>query len=468
MEVLCLTIAKESFYHNLIELVGKVDTGLPSTYSNYFCVNCREKFCDSHNEFTVISSKSGDIGGSLEAKRQEATDKHLLKGKGCTSNDIVINKRYGIPKNYLVLYWTPQLKKDINEFKYQDRIFYPELLICKDKEEEEVLFALYKTQPATEDTFLKLLLNNFETHLDKDESQDLEAVLQDEESLDKSRHLLPKLYGGGRKTNAEAPYVCRWCPPDVLKHKNKGRFQLYGNYKQHFIEYHSSDVPFDEFIRKVKRNDKKWYCKNCGIFFSLSNKVRHQAICKKKRKSKETSSSSSSESATESSSDDDLPVLSRRNAKSRKRSKQRSSSEERKQGTPRKVSHTTQTPRTESIGVGTADSPPLSQTAAEQTESQDQSSTTPLENPHLAASSSRTHTESQDQSPATQIELPNLAALSSSTQNCQGSDITSVEAGEGPLPKDKFLDSEENGDLSLIIESVKEKVDSWNEESEDF
>ena len=143
--------------------------------------------------------------------------------------------------------------------------------------------------------------------------------------------------------------------------------------------------------------------------------------------------------------------------------------------------------------MGTADSPPLSQTAAEQTESQDQSSTTPLEiphltasssrtqtesqdqspptpleNPHLAASSSRTQTESQDQSPATQIEIPNLAG----TQNCQGSDITSVEAGEGPLPKDKFLESEdsksENDDLSLIIESIKEKVDSLNEESEDF
>ena len=217
----------------------------------------------------MISSE--DIGGSLEVKRQEATDKHLLKGKGCTSNDIVINKRYGIPNNYLVLYWTPQLKKDINEFQYQDKIFYPELLICKDNEEEEVLFALYSAQPATEDIFLKLLLNNFKSHLDKDESNDMEDVLQDEESFEKSRHLLPKLYGGGRKNNAEAPYVCRWCSPDVLRHKNKGRFQLYGNYKQHFIDHHSSDVPFDEFIRSF----------SFAFFFLLSKRVnlQHTYLC---------------------------------------------------------------------------------------------------------------------------------------------------------------------------------------------
>ena len=271
MEVLCLNIEKESFYHNLFELVGKVESGLPSTCTNYFCVNCRERYCDSYNEFTVISSKSGDIRGTLEAKRKEATEKHLLKGKGCTINDIDINKRYGPPNNYLVLYWISQLKKDIKEFQYQGRTFCPELIICR---EEEVLFALYKTEQATEDTFKKLLLNNFLSHLqfDQDESSDLDTVLQDEESLDKNRHLLPKLYGGGRRTNEEAPYVCRWCSPDYLKHKNKGRFQLYGNYKQHFLDKHSSDVPFDEFIKYVKRNDR-------GHKFHLHSTVMEKERC---------------------------------------------------------------------------------------------------------------------------------------------------------------------------------------------
>ena len=384
MEVLCLTIEKESFFHNLLELVGKVDSGLPSTCTNYLCGNCKVKFCDSNNEFTVISSKTGDIELTLEQKRKEAIDEHLLQGKGCTLDDIVINKRFGVPKNYLILYWIPQLEKDIRRFQYQGRTFCPDLLICRDG---EVLFALYKTEKETEDTFKKLLLNNFESHLKFDQTAitDLETVLQDEESLNKNRHLLPKLYGGGRRSSDEAPYVCRWCPQEYLKHRNRGRFQLYGNYKQHFLDHHSSDVPFDQFIKYVKRQDKKWKCKNCGNEFSQSNKVRHQAICKKER-TRESSTSSSSDS----SSDDEQPTTSQRAKKNnRKRSKVRTSSEEKLQGPPKKVSNATQTLDTESVGVGTTDILPSSKTqeAAMQTE---RSQEKPPERPNLTLPSSET------------------------------------------------------------------------------
>ena len=452
MEVLCLSITKESFYHNLFELVGKVESGLPLTWTNYICVNCREEFCDSYNEFTVISSQSGDIGETLEAKRKEATDDHLVKGKGCTVEDIIINKRYGLPKNYLVLYWISQLKKDISRFRYQDRNFCPELLICRDNEEEEVLLALYKSEQDTEDTFKKLLLSNFESHLqfDKEENNDLDTVLQDEESLDKNRHLLPKLYGGGRRNNDEAPYVCRWCSPEHLKHKNRGRFQLYGNYKQHFLDYHSSDVPFDEFIKHVKRKDKKWHCKNCGNYFSLSNKVRHQAICKKDS----TSSSESSDSSSE------QPSTSK---KSRKRSKARTSSEEKTQATPKKVSHATQTLTTESIGVGTTDS----------TETEEVALLTD---------------KSQEKPPESQPEIPNLEKPSSSTQESDNTEMDTdhipVEACPTTLTKETSEQTQttnnptqdtsrqpgipQEEDFSLILESVREKVETWDDENLDF
>ena len=519
MEVLYLDIPKESFFHNLIELVGKVDSGLPSTSANYFCENCSEEFSDSYNEFTVITSE--DIGGILEAKRKEARDDHLLKGKGCTIN--AINQNYGQPNNYLVLYWISQLKKDIKDFQYQGRTFCPELLICRDNKEEEVLFALYKTEQATEDTFKQLLLNNFESHLQKEKSNDLDTLLQDEESLNKNRHLVPKLYGGGRKNNEEAPYVCRWCSPDYLKHKNKGRFQLYGNYKQHFLDKHSSDVPFDEFIKYVRRNDKKWHCTNCGNDFVLSNKVRHQAICqkpvrkgKKSRKGKEDSSSSSAE-LSDSSSDENQAGTSKQTQQSRKRTKHRTSSEESQQVTPKKVSHATQTLGTESIGVGTPDSVPPSKTqgVAAQTERTESigvgtsDSVPPSKTQGGAAQTER----SQEKSPETHsnIEIPNLRTSSPSTQteetSYQGSDNsglstepvnlctiptketsgqtqttnnptqeTSSQPGSFQAHQSKSLGPEailsekndDNEDFSLALESARKRVENWDEEDIDF
>ena len=489
MEVLCLNIPKESFFHNLIELVGKVDSGLPSTCTNYFCVNCKEEFCDSYNEFTVITSKTGDIGGTLEAKRKEARDDHLLKGKGCTINAIDINQNYGQPHNYLVLYWISQLKKDIKKFKYQGRTFCPELLICRDNKEEEVLFALYKTEQAT-DTFKKLLLNNFESHLQKDESNDLDTVLQDEESLDKNRHLLPKLYGGGRKTNEEAPYVCRWCSKEYLKHKNKGRFKLYGNYKQHFLVHHASDVPFDQFMKYVKRNDKKWHCKNCGNDMVQSNRVRHQAICTKPARKGKDDSSSSSE-LSDSSSDENQPGSSKQAKKSRKRTKHRTSSEESQQVTPKKVSHATQTLGTESIGVGTTGSLPLSNTqeAAVQAErSQEKSPETPqnIEIPNLGTSSSIPQTEvisyqesdtsGMDTEPVNLCSIPTKETSGQTQTTNNPTQETSRQPGIFQAHQSEFLvpeailseKNDDNEDFSLALESVRKTVENWDNDSMDF
>ena len=309
------------------------------------------------------------------------------------------------------------------------------------------------------------------------ESSDLDTALQDEESLDKNRHLLPKLYGGGRKTNEEAPYVCRWCSPEYLKHKNKGRFQQYGNYKQHFLDYHSSDVPFDEFIKYVKRKDKKWHCKNCGNDFSLSNKVRHQAICKKSRKGNEDTSSSSEDS----SSDENQPGTSKQAKTSRKRTKHRTFSEESQQVTPKKVSHATQTLRTESIGVGTTDSLPLSKTqeAAVQTErSQEKSPPTQptIEIPDLRSSSSITQTEDMSYQETEPINLCSIPTKETSGQT-QTTNNPAQESFRQPgslqselLVPEAILSekTDDNEDFSFALESVRKSVENWDNESMDF
>ena len=279
MKVLSLSIEKKTFCQNLVGLFDLTPwVGLPLSSTNYVCQHCHLTVSDNIDiDLTVLSTDN--VVTALEEKKRLAFDEHLEEGKGCSLDHLVINKRYGLPQNYLIVYWAPQPLVKIREFTFQERSFYPELVICSNEHRTEVVFALYTDQnnQAPNDIFKKLLTNNFQSHLNKEDQED--DLTLDEEAVSRNQHLLPRMYGGGRKTLDSFTYICKWCPDKVLANPTKGRFKQWRNYKDHF-EKHHGDVPFDEFLKNVRRKDPKWYCTNCKLAFSLSNKVRHKAICK--------------------------------------------------------------------------------------------------------------------------------------------------------------------------------------------
>ena len=106
----------------------------------------------------------------------------------------------------------------------------------------------------------------------------------DDESASQYQHDLPRVSGGGRKLHAEFNYECLWCPKEVLKLGQKGKFRELKTYRRHFMNFHHGEngegVPMADFLMRVQRNEPTWFCEICQQDYSLDNEIRHRAICK--------------------------------------------------------------------------------------------------------------------------------------------------------------------------------------------
>ena len=127
----------------------------------------------------------------------------------------------------------------------------------------------------------------------------------DDDTASLYQHDLPRVSGGGRKLHAEFNYECLWCPQEVLRLGQKGKFRQLKSYRKHFVTNHHGEdgngIPMEEFLRRVKRNEPTWFCEICQQNYSLDNEIRHRAICKPGQQTSD--------------SDDDIPEVNRKQVK---------------------------------------------------------------------------------------------------------------------------------------------------------
>ena len=294
MEILTLkeTVSKEDFWFNLVQLKDKSNVAFPLDYLSYKCA------CDKE----IVLFKNGEyfLDGPVSNLVEEITkDKivlhreHIDVTKCNSTQTLKINEEIGMPEN-LVFFMDESNSKDVLPFEIEDTVYEPILTTVTSG---GAVLALYRNKSSEDNTYLDFFKHNFENHLNQDEEEEetnqsetekLENLVSDDESVGEKQDLLPRLSGGGRRLLQDFRYVCLWCSEEVLQQKQRGRFRELRNYRDHFRKAHS-DVPMREFLLKVERDEPKWICNICRKKISLGNRLSHQIIC---RPALESSSSS--------------------------------------------------------------------------------------------------------------------------------------------------------------------------------
>ena len=304
MKCLSINIEIEDFWFNLFELKDSFTLPLPNDTIKYVCDACGDELSLFPNGEYYCNSEISSFEDLIAKEKDELIKRH---NDDCMEPNLTLHPDLGIPDNLLFL--VKNIRQDIvKPFKIGNIDFTPILSVLKDDVPALVIF---ESNKAKQDFYSKMITQNFESHLNipnpplhnKESTEDDNQIgiedINDEEELHKNQQQLPRLVGGGRSFLQETKYVCKWCSPEQLQKRTRGRFREIKNYRDHFRNYHS-DVPFSEFLNKVERQEPKWQCKICRQRMCLSNQLRHQIIC---RPPKYETSSSSSDSDSESSND---------------------------------------------------------------------------------------------------------------------------------------------------------------------
>ena len=292
MESINASVSSLLFLENFVELKKKLTFPLPSGLILYQCANCNINLPFNVNGVIKISrALDKNIGCMIEEMIKEFYDNHA-KGNNKCSNKICIHP-VGTPNNILVSY--PESDQMyIKEFTIGIDAYQVRLLITA--ENTKSIFALYQKEQFHGQEYSEFLECNFNTFLNvkpDDKDNFFEEYIVDDESLNNNQHYLPRLTGGGRALNADYNYQCQWCPEDVIKMGQKGRFRELKSYRKHFKTHHHSEdgngVSMAEFNERVKRSEPTWFCERCQKYLSLGNSVRHKAICHTETSSSESS-----------------------------------------------------------------------------------------------------------------------------------------------------------------------------------
>ena len=273
MEVLELSINVEEFWFNFIQLKESYNLALPFDTFEYECA-CGDNISIFPTGSFCFEGCFSSFQSLIYEEKQRMIEEHKDEKK--CSKTIKLKPSTGVPDNLLFLVRHAQ-HNDIQPMIAENGEFTPILMVVKDSVPALVLF---QNTSCIKDTYLKFIKNNFSSHLDVPNLQNVSIEdIDSEEELHSFQQNLPRLTGGGRKMLQEFKYICQWCSNDTLKKRTCGRFMEIKNYRDHFRKYHS-DKPFSEFLNKVERDEPKWQCKICRQRLSLGNQLRHQIICR--------------------------------------------------------------------------------------------------------------------------------------------------------------------------------------------
>ena len=297
MKRLTINIEIEDFWFNFFELKNSFSLPLPIDNVTYKCSECEEELVLFPNGEYYCSSDFTSFEDLIETEKDKLTKSH---NDNCMKPVLTLHPDFGVPDNLLFLVQSAN-QEVLKPFKIEGIKFSPILLVSKD---DVAALVIFKSNNAQQDTYSQLILQNFETHLNipnpksstnesnADDNKVTIDDINDEDELHENQQQLPRLLGGGRSFLQEVKYVCQWCTHEQLQKPTRGRFREIKNYRDHFRNYHS-DIPFNEFLNKVERQEPKWQCKICRQKMSLANQLRHQVICRPKKY--ETSSDSDSD-----------------------------------------------------------------------------------------------------------------------------------------------------------------------------
>ena len=297
MKSLTINIEIEDFWFNFFELKNSFSLPLPIDNMTYKCSECEEELVLFPNGEYYCSSDFTSFEDLIETEKDKLTKSH---NDNCMKPVLTLHPDFGVPDNLLFLVQSAN-QEVLKPFKIEGIKFSPILLVSKD---DVAALVIFKSNNAQQDTYSKLILQNFETHLNipnpksstnesnADDNKVTIDDINDEDELHENQQQLPRLLGGGRSFLQEVKYICQWCTHEQLKKQTRGRFREIKNYRDHFRNFHS-DIPFNEFLNKVERQEPKWQCKICRQKMSLANQLRHQVICRPKKY--ETSSDSDSD-----------------------------------------------------------------------------------------------------------------------------------------------------------------------------
>lgn len=302
MEELHIDIDSEEFLFNYCLLKSRCNFPLPVDFIQYRCY-CEEKLSIFKNGDFFASRIINSIPDLIEELKSEAIQEHFIQGK-CTMCKLTIDHDVGVPE-VLVFGFNNTIHQDISQqFVFEDTKYRPTLCVYSRKKEPVLI--VFLRNDSEDDTYKNILVKNFEAHLnvalptdpEENETKFDEDKISDDDGASQHQHQLPRMSGGGRKMMQEFKYVCKWCSEETLKQKTRGRFMELKNYRDHFRRVHQ-DVPFNEFLNNVDRNEPKFHCKICHKKISLGNQLRHQIICRPPAYQEKSTSSSDSESDTE-------------------------------------------------------------------------------------------------------------------------------------------------------------------------
>ena len=284
MESYNSSIDSDTFWFNFLSLRNSWKDDIPLDTFIFHCKQCNEKLVmNSDGVILLNESLEEPIKEFMDTLETFFIEDHISCSETCTGNQIDFSEDFGPPVNIVILL-PPTENRFLTSFTIKNAQYEVQIAVQSKEDINKSIIVIYKLTSSADSLYLDFIKDNFHEHLnlnlDVDESSNIgvEDRMIDEETVSAFRHLIPRLYGGGRKLDQHYNYYCYWCPKDQIKNTQRGKFVELKNYRKHFRTAHP-DIDYAEFLRKVPNRDPKWCCPNCRRFMSISNSVRHRAIC---------------------------------------------------------------------------------------------------------------------------------------------------------------------------------------------
>ena len=277
-----------SFWLNFLSLRNCWESDIPLDTFIFHCNPCNEKLIMNPNGMIILDdSLEEPISDFMDGMQTFHIEEHISCSDTCTGDQISFSKDFGPPVNVVILL-PPTENRFLTSFTVEGYNYEVQMTVHSKEDIQKSILVLYRLTSSKDPFYSDFINDNFHENLNVDIDakvnlnmtcfMGVEDKIVDEEAVSEFRHLIPRMYGGGRKLDQHYTYFCAWCPKDELKHGQRGKFVEIKNYRDHFRRVHSH-VPYEEFLRSVPKRDPKWCCPNCRRFMSISNSVRHKAIC---------------------------------------------------------------------------------------------------------------------------------------------------------------------------------------------
>ena len=300
MEVLYSSVSSEVFMVKIQTLIEQLRSSLPLDTIILSCSTCSSNFPLYYNGILRLKTiLKKNLSTHVEEIIKILIENH--ETQKCPTSNTNFHQDIGIPDSICISFPESDTKY-IGNLEVGNTTYKVETLI-KTESENTAVFVLYQKVGAPINQYHDLINSNFHTFLnvmdevEKDSDEKVHFLDDDIEYEYSSKRMI----GGGRKINAPYNYQCLWCPEDDIQKGLKGRYLEIKNYRDHFRKCHMSEegggIPMSEFLSKVNRREPTWFCKNCRHHCSLSNMVRHKAVCYKN--SNDESSSCSNQTFSE-------------------------------------------------------------------------------------------------------------------------------------------------------------------------